>query len=366
VEFRDGRQVRTAYAGKDTGGNGEYRFEGLPAGTYFLRATSLPTEEGAYGPIYFPSASNPDSAQALRVAPGKAVTADFTLERHKTYRIRGIIGNPPPRRPLTMRLLRGDDALGNTATVSPNGTFEMTNVVPGTYLLQAYTPNSTPPDFGETTVTVGEHDSVGVKIALTTGVDVSGHVEFRGPVGSEHFAQVHAAAVNVRRFPVNSGEPSVVINERGNFTLKNLLPGQYDIAVRGLPGFYVSEITAGGTDVLADGLTVEPNSAPRLGIVMQAGGGQIEGMVEGGTSGNFEVALISRYGSVQVPTIVQATQGRFHAAGLTPGQYTLYAWPETRAVEYRNQWALEQLSAYGVPITVRDGGTHVVAVKPIP
>ena len=366
VEIRDGRQVRTPFASKDTNESGEYRFDGLPAGAYFLRATGAPADDGAYGPVYFPVAPNPDSAQALRVAPGKAVVADFTLSRRHTYRIRGIVTNPPPRRPLAMRLLLGDDALGNTAAVSPNGTFEMTNVAPGTYLLQAYTPNSTPPDFGETTITIGDHDSVGVKIALTTGVDVFGHVEFRGPSGSEHFAQVHAAGVNVRRWPVNVADSSVVINDRGNFTLKNLLPGQYDIAVRGLPDFYVSEISAGGTDVLLDGLTIGANNAPRLSIVMQVGGGQIEGIVEGGSSANFVVALIARYGSVRVPTMVHAVQGRFHAAGLTPGQYVLYAWPETRAVEYRNPWVLDELSAYAVSVAVRDGGTHAVTVKPIP
>jgi hypothetical protein len=366
VEIRDGRQLRTAFAEKETDERGEFRFDALPAGPYFLRAISPPAAAHAYGPTYYPSASNPDSAQPLRVAPGKAVTADFTLESHPTYRIRGIVSNPPPRRPLAMRLLRGDDPLGNSATFSPNGTFEMASVAPGSYLLQAYTPDSTPPDFGETTITVRDHDLVGIKVTLTTGVDVSGHVEFRGPIGSEHYAQVHAVAVNARRWPVNVAEPSVVINERGNFLLKNLLPGQYDVAVRGLPDFYVSEIRAGTSDVLADGLTVEANNAPHLNIVMQAGGGEIEGIVEGADARNFEIAMIAKYGSAQVPTIVRAAQGRFHAAGLTPGEYTLYAWPETRAIEYRNPWVLAELSTYATSVTVHDGGKHLVALKPIP
>jgi hypothetical protein len=233
-------------------------------------------------------------------------------------------------------------------------------------LLQAYTPNSTPPDFGETTIAVGDRDLVGAKISLTNGVDVSGHVEFRGPIGSEHYAQVHAVAVNGRRWPVNVAEPAAIVNERGNFLLKNLLPGQYDISIRGLPDFYVSEIHSGGNDVLADGLTVKADDAPRLNIVMQAGGGQIEGIVEGAESRNFEIALIAHYGTTQVPTIVRAVQGRFHAAGLTPAEYTLYAWPETRAVEYRNPWVLAELSTYATSVAVRDGGSHVVALKPIP
>ena len=370
VEIHEGRQLRTPFAAKDTNETGEYRFDALPAGAYFLRATSPPappsSTAAAFGPTYYPAASNPDSAQSLRVAPGRAVTADFTLDSHATYRIRGIVTNPPPRRPLAMRLLRGDDPLGNSATFSPNGTFDMASVAPGSYILQAYTPNSTPPDFGETTITVGDRDLIGVKIALTNGVDISGHVEFKGPAGSEHYAQIRAIAVNSRRWPVNIAEPSVIANDRGNFTLKNLLPGQYDIAVHGLSDFYVAEIHAGPNDVLTDGLNIKADDSPRLNIVMQSGGGSIEGIVENAGSANYEVALLAHYASTQVPTMVHAAQGRFRAAGLTPGEYTLYAWPESRAIEYRNPWALADLSKYSTSVTIHDGSNQVVAVKPVP
>ncbi|HEY4359360.1 MAG TPA: carboxypeptidase-like regulatory domain-containing protein [Bryobacteraceae bacterium] len=373
VEIHEGRQLRTPFAAKDTNERGEYRFDALPAGAYFLRATSTPSAPSsssapaaAFGPTYFPAASNPDSAQSLRVIPGRAVTADFILESHATYRIRGIVTNPPPRRPLAMRLLRGDDPLGNSASFSPNGTFDMASLAPGSYILQAYTPNSTPPDFGETTITVTDHDLVGTKITLTNGVDISGHVEFKGPVGSEHYAQIRAIAVNSRRWPVNIAEPSVVANDRGNFLLKNLLPGQYDIAVRGLSDFYVADIHAGPNDVLADGLTIKADDSPHLNIVMQSGGGNLEGIVEGAGTANYQVALLAQHASAQVPTIVRAVQGRFHAAGLTPGEYTLYAWPESRAIEYRNPWALADLSKASTTVTVRDASSQIVTVKPIP
>ena len=116
----------------------------------------------------------------------------------------------------------------------------------------------------------------------------------------------------------------------------------------------------------ASDISREPQTdAPRLNIVMQSGGGQIEGTIEG-PPGNFEVALISRESPAQIPTIVHATASRFHATGLTPGEYTLYAWPESRQIEYRNPWTLSSLSAYAVPVIVTDGAKHTVTLTPVP
>ncbi len=56
------------------------------------------------------------------------------------------------------------------------------------------------------------------------------------------------------------------------------------------------------------------------------------------------MALISRYGDVEIPTIVRALNGHFHMAGLSPGDYTLLAWRESREIEYRNHQALSHLS----------------------
>ncbi len=48
--------------------------------------------------------------------------------------------------------------------------------------------------------------------------------------------------------------------------------------------------------------------------------------------------------------IVRAVDGRFHVAGLAPGDYTLLAWPDGREVEYRNPAVLGELLPHGTAV----------------
>jgi len=356
IDIHNGlRRPREDFA-KATGQNGEFRFDGLPPGVYYLRASGL----------YYPSAVTEDRAQLLQVAFGATLTADFHVEPHKVYQIRGLITNMPLRRTLAIRLLREGDPLSHPFQVSPNGTFQVTDVEPGSYTLQAYTPGMVPPDFGEVEVTVGEGDAAGLKVGLSEGVDVSGHIEFRGSGSLEKYAVVHATPFYPRRLPVDYSEIIAAMRPNGDFVLKNLLPGKYEITVRGLSDTYLAEATADSKNILDQGLPVSTREPPPLAILMRSGGAEITANIEGdGPVQTFNVALIARYGDVEIPTIVRALNGHFHAAGLTPGDYTLLAWPESREIEYRNRQVLSDLSPYKIAISVTDGARRSVSLTPI-
>lgn len=362
IDIRNGlRRPREEFP-KVTGPSGEFRFDGLPPGIYHLRASGL----------YYPSAVTEDRAQLLQVAFGTTLTADFHLDPHKVYRIRGLITNVPLRRTLAIRLLRDGDPLSNPFQVSPNGTFQVTDVEPGSYTLQAYTPGIVPPDFGEAEVTVGDGDAAGLKVGLSEGVDVSGHIEFRGSGSLEKYAVVHATPFYPRRLPVDYSEIVAAMRPNGDFVLKNLLPGKYEITVRGLSDTYLAEIHtnatgAGSKNILDQGLTVSTQEPPPLAIVMRSGGAEITANIEGdGPVQSFNVALIARYGDVEIPTIARALNGHFHIAGLTPGDYTLLAWPESREIEYRNHRVLSDLSPYKIAVSVADGDRRSVSLTPVP
>lgn len=382
VEIHDGRrQSRETYA-RSTNSAGEFRFDDLPPGAYYVRAAGKgDAPDSVYGPIYFPAAVGQDRAELLRVAPGDSKVADFRLESHKAYQIRGIITNMPLRKAVAIRLLRGDDPLSNAALITPNGTFTVSDVAPGSYTLQAYTPDVVPLEFGEVEVTVTSRDANAVKVTLSEGVDVAGHVEFRGSGSLEKYAVLYAMPYNSRRWPGDFKEPVVTMQPNGNFIFKNLLPGRYEIAVRGLPNSYLAEIhaetretaeaPAASLDVLERGLSVPARDPPTLAIVMKSGGGEITGTVEGAagsapTGAVFNVALIERHGTADIPTLVRAPEGRFHIAGLTPGDYTLLAWPDSREIEYRNPAVLLDLLPYGSAVSLADGARRSLVLTPVP
>lgn len=373
TEIHDGRrQPRQTYA-KVTGQNGEFSFDDLPPGAFYVRAAGSKSGDASgetYGPVYYPAAFTEDEARLLRVAPGKAITADFHLESHQAYRIRGIVTNMPLRRPVTIRLLRRDDPLSNPAPVSPNGTFEVSGVAPGAYTLQAYTPDLVPLNLGEVAVTVENRDTNAVKVTLSEGADIAGHIEFRGPGSLDQYAVVYATPFYPRRWPGDVKESVAVMNTKGNFVLKNLQPGKYDISVRSLPNFYLSELHAIGRSGLQDvdrGLTVSAADPPALAIVMKSGASEITGTIEGAGIGDlFSIALVVMRGAVAIPTVMRATDGHFHVSGLTPGDYTLLAWPDAREVEYRNPAVLTDLLSHGTSVSVAEGSRRNITVNPVP
>jgi protocatechuate 3,4-dioxygenase beta subunit len=357
IDIHDGlRRPREDFS-KITGPAGEYRFDGLPPGAYYLRAAGN----------FYPSASTQDRAQIFQLTSGKMLTADFHSEPHPLYQIRGLITNMPLRRTLAIQLLRDGEPIINPFQVTPNGTFQVTDVEPGSYTLQVYTPGVVPPDFGEVEVTVADSVPTAVKVTLSEGVDVSGHIEFRGSGSLEKYAVVHATPFYPRRLPVDYSEIAATMRANGTFVLKNVLPGKYAITVRGLPDIYLAEVSADSKNVLDQGLTVSTQEPPPLAVVMRSGGAEITANIEDdGPVQSFNVALITRYGDAEIPTIVRALNGHVRIAGLTPGDYTLVAWPESREIEYRNHEVLSDLSPYKTAVSLTDGTHRNLSLTPVP
>jgi len=372
IEIRDGRRQPHETYVRTSPASGEFRFENLRPGSYYLRAAgNQASTPAAYGPVYYPNAESEDEAQLLSVAPGNLLRADFRLESHKAYVIRGLITNMPLRHKIEIRLMRGDDPLSNATSITPNGTFAVAGVAPGSYTLQAYSPEFNPPDFGEVDVTVQDHDANAIKIALSEGVDIAGRVEFSGAASLVKYAVVYATPFDSRRIPVDLKPPVATMRPNGDFLFKNLIPGKYEITVRGMPDVYLAETRAvsrdGSKDIMEQGLTVPVRDPPTLNIVMKAGGGEISGTIDGAKPGDaFIVALVIRHGATDIPMPVRAQDGRFRMGDLAPGDYTLLAWPESREIEYRNPAVLAELLRDGTAVSLAYSARREVHLTPLP
>jgi hypothetical protein len=368
-EIQDGvKRSHRNFAVASTGPDGEYVLASLTTGLYRLQASGVSRNSPqGYGPIYYPDAAEPRNAQTIRIMPGQTFAADFTLTAHPTYRIRGVLNNANPLRRVAIRLLRGDEPLNFPVVITAgNRSFEINGVPPGSYVIQAYTPDFFPSDFGEASVTVSDRDAA-KSLALAPAVDVRGHIEFTGGKHPERYAFVLAEPLSSYpplRIPPS---PKAMMAADGTFVLRNLLPGQYQLSVRLAPDSYLESIVAGNTDVQQNGFAVGPGRPPELKITIHKGGGSIEGSVEGyGSNAVVPVLIVQKHGTGRNASLVSATGGRFLAFGLAPGDYNVYALPVSQPIEYRNPEVLDALSAFATQVTVRDGAKEFVTLKPIP
>lgn len=381
VAIREGRRNFEEDATKTTDDLGEYRLWYLSPGLYYLKVTGrygirvgvgespqLSESDEAYGPLYYPSARTRDEAEPIRLHPGETIQADFRVEGRKAYKVVAALQGYTPYEEPHVQLLRGDDPVGNRVLVNlSTGIVEIFDVTPGAYAVQAFNPKSKPPRLAQADVVVENHDVSGVNLRMMEAIEVRGKVEFTGANGAR------APAAFIRAMPIkavsqllNSSKQHAQTDAEGNFSLE-LFPGEYEIAAIN-PGGYAESISAGTQDVLANGLSVSAGGSPEVKVHMVAGGGQIVGNISGLAAGErATVVAVRKPGRLMLAALEESRDGgRFEMRDLAPGDYTVYAWPPGRAVEYQSKAALERMGAWAVRISVRDGSRDEIKVRVAP
>jgi protocatechuate 3,4-dioxygenase beta subunit len=398
----DGRKIYRQLTAVRTDDRGQYRLWNLAPGSAYLRAAGRqtilarangaptpPEADHAYPAVYFPNAPDRQSASAIQIQPGQTAHADFALEPQKSYRIRGVIRDVSSFTRLGVRLLRGEDSAGNRASVdTTTGSFVIYDVTPGTYTVQAFANGGKSIAMGELEITIGPQDLSGLEIALSTGVEVRGRIEHTGAPAVQDDTQPELAnptgglqrnpshppiqilLLQPGRFPTTGAQPPATVDEQGNFTFTDMLPGKY--ALQNV-GQSIVSIRSGARDVLADGFELGTSEMEPLIITLSEGGGRIGGTVSGLQAGeSATIAVVRAGGNFGVVATTAATclpnadEARFFVFNLAPGDYTLYAWPATQQVEFRNPEVLRALSASAVTATVSENGDQQVSLKVVP
>ena len=400
AQIQDGRKVLRPLTTGRTNDLGEYRFWNITPSSVYVRVAgyqgtyfaAIPDTKESFPTIYFPAAPDQQSASMIRIPPGQTVRIDFSVSSRKSYRIRGAIKDTGPRKPFNVRLMNGDDSVENRVSINTaSSEFQVYDVAPGTYTLQAYSIGPGNLALGEATVVVGEQDLTGIVVTMSTGVDVPGVIEHLGtnqagaiqdpdsdaddpdsladvPRGS---GVIQAVILQPGRLPVTGTQPPATVDAQGHFTFKDMLPGKYAFTLYS-GDEYVESILSGATDVLADGLRVGSGSPTELRVTLRRGGGSIHGAVTGLRPGEAgTVALIRTAGLAGVPTIARTAidrttgEAQFYTSNLAPGEYSLYAWPATQEVEFRNPEALRALSGNAAAVSLHEHGEVRVTLKAV-
>jgi hypothetical protein len=383
-----------------TNDRGEYRITGLPPGHYFVRAASQPligqrlaTAEtpgpspGQYKPMYHPGAVDSGNAARIEVKSGaESTNIDIALPRSALFTIRGHIVDPtdnkPPQRPMISTIPARVDFVsvigGSVTPYRPDGTFELPDITPGTYWVNASLPGTplTPEqremmskpgaDFrfpvsprGAALVTVVNSDVENVEITIVRNLRVTGSVSVEGQPLSP--ADLTAIKVEFRSITPGSVSPRpsgvATISPDARFTSEDLSPGEYRVTLAGLPAaLYLKEGRLGNVDALSQPVVLTTSQPPLLDFVL-AKGGELVGTVTDSASRavpNQQVVLVPELlGRPDLyKTVTTDGTGRFTIQGVAPGDYRAYAWKNLEPFKYFDSEFVRAFADKGTAIRI--------------
>ncbi|MPY87267.1 MAG: hypothetical protein GEU99_05035 [Luteitalea sp.] len=403
----------------ETDDQGTFRIHSLPSGDYLVAVdTEQPehiifsdpgptgtmteaTPQRGYARTFHPGTFDAAQAQPVSVEAGEERSLDFTLTPVQLSSISGIIVGPTGLYPMVS--LRPDtdfdmgDLGGSNASVQPNGTYVISRVVPGRYLLTARSggnPEEEQISIAELPVEVTEEPITGLSVTMAPAGTVSGEVVWDGDptpplttspsqtgtaaavVGvigglapgepmpaalsearSAGFdkVRIHASPLRPGHFPVHGGPAELDSDNR--FTLTNVF-GALRLHASGLPpGWLMKTIEAQGHDVTAAGLKVDAGQSVNVRVIVTNRLARLVGTVadeQGGPAADAYVLLLDP--SLQPRAPFEApfprmsptrADGTFVLDAVLPGRYIAAAIDAPPFPGIDDTDLLEQIAASG-------------------
>jgi protocatechuate 3,4-dioxygenase beta subunit len=394
-QYIQGRKQMARMNGVSTNDLGEYRAFGLAPGRYYVSAETrpnpmLPQAEDGYVTTWFPRTTDVTAAAPIDVAPGAQLrNIDITLAKLHTVTVRGRVVNdagPPAggenaqRTNLNVMLqARNADVLSSGfargAPVTPQGTFELRGVTPGSYFVIGQV-NMQGKHFAvRTAIQVGASNIEGVLLTIRGGVPVSGQVRVDGET-TQSLANLHVmlqpAEIGVQFVPI----PNQPVKADGSFQLDDVGADRYMVSLNGLPeGFYVKSVRSANLDVLAGGLEISAGSPAPLDVVLSPNAGQVTGTVldpkTQKAAAMMMVVLVPqekerRDRAAFYQAVPTDLSGQFTFKSVTPGEYRVYAWEEAEYGAWMDPDFMKPLESRGEAVSVSEGGRQAIQVNLIP
>lgn len=409
-----------------TDDRGEYRLFWLPPGKYYISATPQGAHSDAfvymnngggahiqgfvldsrgvavenrnetleklgqgYVPVYYPGVTDEQDAQLIDLGPGAEVREDFSLPRATVHKVRGVVisgATGQPTNTASVVLTSRNGSLRNRYPLIPSsdGTFEISDVLPGSYVLSATSrvvdPNTheaTRTSGGQIPVVVGNSDVERLALVMSPGVDIVGQLIVDGvPIQRENHdgnpRPVLTLKNDLQGIPLAGTNLYSEFTSDTQFVFNRVLHGDYHVEVTYVPpGAYIKSVRFGGADAFNGSIHIEPGTNGVFEIVLGTGSGAVDGNVvnaRGDRAGNVTLALIPS--AVQRQDLYKnATTdetGHFHLQGVPPGDYSVFAWEDIENGLWRDPDFVRGAGSSGKPIHVGDGAQTTVEVTAVP
>lgn len=398
-----------------TDDRGEYRLYWITPGRYYVRGGSGPgpssgrgsAPEGASSPnevlnpvfaaTYFPGVSELDRATLVEVHPGTELSAmDFVVSRPELRQIRGRIidsrtGQPPRSVSigLTYRnLTGGTGSFSGVQSYDPaSGIFELRNIVPGSYVIQASVQESTIGNGAQargaarpvafSSVTVSDADIENVSLLLVAPGSIVGRITVESP-GPSSAPGLDHVRVQLRPFQNSAAmgfnaPQTQRLSLDGSFRVDGLVPGEYVISLAGeLPAdFYLKSVHFGAIDVLNSPMQFSGSEGGILDVVISSKAARVDGRVVDDKRQPISGALTVLIPNAQrdrfdlYKTVATDPNGAFTFRGIPPGDYKIFSWEDLDSFAFYDSGVLKLFEQNGKPVRVSESSKEIVEVPVI-
>jgi hypothetical protein len=391
-------------AGSYSNGGSPRFFPSFGGRGFGAHASDVPSVDGY---AFYPAGTTIEDARLIELQPGgdlRAVDIAVTT-RSRLFSIRGTLVDPGTgKAPLAANVFAEPQRVGMgpvtslTNSLSPaynpaTGTFEIRNLLPGTYsvfaMLQVARPDPREPQanaaMATATVTVTDSDVAGVALAPVPGATIGGHLRFEGDVSPAFLGNpivdrgvIGEPMVFITSIAGNGGfqrdQSAGPIDAAGNFRVVGLVPGDYRVELVNFPNGvgFLKEARLDGADVLSAPLRISGSAEKQLDLVFRAGGGRIIGAVTDVRSQPVSGAIVvlvpdrARFRNDLYRIASSGQNGGFRFPVLAPGDYRVFSWESIEANAWLDPEFLARFESRGTRVHVTESSDETINVQIIP
>ena len=373
---------------------GEYRIFGLAPGQYYISATlrnmnfgvADSDEHSGYAPTYYPGTANMTEAQRVTVGIGETLAEiNLGLVVTRTAKVSGTAVNAqgkPMVNGMVMVMQREASGMGMSSggQIKPDGSFTVTGLAPGDYVLRANAMNTGGPmlEIATATVTVNGEDVSGVQLAVAKMVSGTGRIVVRDPAAAQTLKptglRVMAQPASPDDMMMMMGGPNGgEVKDDFSFEIKTA-PGRFNLRIGSpMPGFGLKAVRLNGVDVTDTGVDFTPaGDVSGIEIELTNHPQEVSGLVtnaRGEPQKNYSVVVFAQdrekwTGNSRYMTMSRPDQdGRFKIRSLPPGSYYVVALDYVDPGEMGDPEFLERVRVRATSISLGEGETKTLDLK---
>jgi len=299
--------------------------------------------------------------------PPAGVLARLFREENLQFLDFGALSGLPFPQPGATATLRGIPP--GRYTLDVGGTMEVPKMPTGGFSASISSGSSGLPMFGQVPIVVDGRD-IDINVPLSPAITVGGQIVFESTgiaATTPPLAGIRAALMGPKHGGVELRTLFLPADADGQIIYENLVPAAYRVQTTAPRGWMIKSATINGVD--ASDLPVDITGAGANVVVTYTDRvTEISGTLQsasGVPAPGYTVIIFSpdtkywRAGTRRIVTARPATDGRFVATGLPPGEYRIAAVTDVTPGEWLNPAFLAELVPASVVVTIGDGEKKV-------